>query len=88
MLFGLGRVRAVASYVTLAVVVNLVISVALAPRLGISGVIIGTFVGFGLATPLYIVLVLRELSTRFRDFFGRLSSHHPVGIVFAGCWPR
>ncbi|MBJ7596048.1 MAG: oligosaccharide flippase family protein [Candidatus Dormibacteraeota bacterium] len=68
MLVGLGRVRAVAGYVTTAVVVNLVISVALAPHLGITGVIIGTLVGFGITAPLYIRLVLREVSMPLRVF--------------------
>lgn len=71
MLFGMGRVRAIAGFVTVAVIINLVISVALAPRLGIYGVIIGTLVGYGLTTPLYILLVLREVSMRFRDFVGQ-----------------
>lgn len=70
MLVGLGRVREVATYVTIAVVVNLVISVALAPVLGINGVIIGTLVGFGITAPLYIRLVLRELAMSLRDFLG------------------
>jgi O-antigen/teichoic acid export membrane protein len=68
MLVGMGRVRAVATYVSAAVVINLVISVALAPRLGITGVIIGTLVGFGITAPLYIRLVLHELSMGFRQF--------------------
>ncbi len=68
MLVGLGRVREVATYVTIAVLVNLVISVALAPVLGINGVIIGTLVGFGITAPLYIRLVLRELAMSLRDF--------------------
>ncbi|MGH3608039.1 MAG: oligosaccharide flippase family protein, partial [Pseudonocardiaceae bacterium] len=68
MLIGLGRVRAVAAYVTVAVAVNLVISVALASRLGITGVIIGSLVGFGITAPLYIRLVLREVSMRLGEF--------------------
>jgi O-antigen/teichoic acid export membrane protein len=68
MLVGLGRVREVATYVSTAVVVNLIISVLLAPILGINGVIIGTLVGFGITAPLYIRLVLRELEMSVRTF--------------------
>ena len=68
MLIGMGRAKAVTLYATVAVVVNLVISVALAQRLGISGVIIGTLVGFGITAPLYVRLVLRELSMSVREF--------------------
>jgi O-antigen/teichoic acid export membrane protein len=68
MLIGMGRVRAVMIYVSAAVVVNLVISVILVTPLGISGVIIGTLVGFGITAPLYNRLVLRELSMAFGDF--------------------
>jgi O-antigen/teichoic acid export membrane protein len=71
MLVGMGRVRAVMAYASVAVVVNLVISVILVRPLGISGVIIGTLVGFGITAPLYIRLVLRELSMSLRDFARR-----------------
>jgi O-antigen/teichoic acid export membrane protein len=68
MLVGMGRVRAVTTYVSVAVVVNLIVSVALVRSLGISGVIIGTLVGFGITAPLYIRLVLRELSMSVSEF--------------------
>jgi O-antigen/teichoic acid export membrane protein len=68
MLVGLGRVRAVMTYVSFAVVINLIISVILVGPLGISGVIIGTLVGFGITAPLYIRLVLRELSMALGEF--------------------
>ena len=84
MLVGLGRVRAVATYVSSAVAVNLVISILLAQRLGITGVIIGTLVGFGITAPLYIRLVLRELSMRLSEFVrGAILPIIPWVIVFA-----
>ena len=43
-------------------VINLVISIALVRPLGISGVIIGTLIGYGITAPLYIRLVLSVLS--------------------------
>jgi|HubBroStandDraft_6_1064221.scaffolds.fasta_scaffold83958_3 O-antigen/teichoic acid export membrane protein len=68
MLVGMGRVRAVTVYVTIAMVMNLGISIALARPLGVSGVIIGTLVGYGITAPLYIRLVLRELSMGVGEF--------------------
>ena len=57
---------AVTAYVTIAVAVNLILSIALAKPLGVSGVIIGTLVGYGISGPLYIRLVLQELSMELR----------------------
>jgi O-antigen/teichoic acid export membrane protein len=68
MLIGMGRVRAVTLYASVAVAVNLAVSLLLVHSLGISGVIIGTLVGFGITVPLYIRLVLIELSMPVGDF--------------------
>jgi O-antigen/teichoic acid export membrane protein len=68
MLVGMGRVRAVTAYATTAMLVNLAISIALAKPLGVSGVIIGTLVGYGITAPLYVRLVLRELSMGVGEF--------------------
>jgi O-antigen/teichoic acid export membrane protein len=67
-LIGLGRVRTVALYATAATGINLVISIALVHPLGISGVIIGTLVGFGITAPLYIRLALNLLSMGIGQF--------------------
>jgi O-antigen/teichoic acid export membrane protein len=68
MLIGMGRVRAVTLYASIAVAVNLAVSLLLVRSLGISGVIIGTLVGFGITVPLYIRLVLIELSMSAGSF--------------------
>jgi O-antigen/teichoic acid export membrane protein len=65
---GLGRMRTIATYSTMAMVINLVISIALVRPLGISGVIIGTLVGYGITAPLYIRLALVLLSMGVREF--------------------
>jgi O-antigen/teichoic acid export membrane protein len=65
---GLGRMRTIALYSTTAMVINLGISIALVGPLGISGVIIGTLVGYGITAPLYIRLALVLLSMRLREF--------------------
>jgi len=85
MLVGMGRVRAVTIYVTIAMLVNLGLSIALARPLGVSGVIIGTLVGYGITAPLYIRLVLRELSMSVAEFIGgAIVPIIPWAAVFAG----
>jgi O-antigen/teichoic acid export membrane protein len=84
MLVGMGKVRQVTAYVTMAVVVNLIISIVLAKPLGVSGVIIGTLVGYGISGPLYIRLILRELSMSFGDFVrGAIVPIVPWAALFA-----
>ncbi len=84
MLVGMGRVRQVTAYVTVAVAINLVISILLAKPLGVSGVIIGTLVGYGISGPLYIRLILRELSMSLGEFVRRaIVPIVPWAILFA-----
>jgi O-antigen/teichoic acid export membrane protein len=84
MLVGMGLVRAVTLYVLVAVVLNLAISVLLVRPLGISGVIIGTLVGFGITAPLYIRLVLSRLQLRFATFFREaIMPIAPWAVLFA-----
>ena len=84
MLVGMGRVRQVTTYVTIAVTVNLVISIVLAKPLGVSGVIIGTLVGYGITGPLYIRLVLNELSMGVGEFVRRaIVPIVPWALLFA-----
>jgi O-antigen/teichoic acid export membrane protein len=84
MLVGMGRARTVTTYVSIALLINLVVSIALVQPLGIYGVIIGTLVGFGITTPLYIRLVLRELSMRFGQFVRQgIAPVLPWAAVFA-----
>lgn len=84
MLVGMGRVRQVTKYVTIAVAINLVISIVLAKPLGVSGVIIGTLVGYGISGPLYIRLILRELSMGLGEFVRRaIIPILPWALIFA-----
>ncbi len=84
MLVGMGRVRSVATYVTFAMLVNLVLSVLLAKPLGVSGVIIGTLVGYGIVAPLYIRLTLRLLTMGAGEFVRRaLVPIVPWAVLFA-----
>jgi len=62
MLIGLGRVRRVIVLQIISVSLNLAVSIALAPRYGIAGVIIGTLVGHA--------VVLIPYNRMFLDTFG------------------
>jgi O-antigen/teichoic acid export membrane protein len=85
-LIGIGRVRAVAAYFSLAVAVNLIVSIVLAKPLGVTGVIIGTTIGYGITAPLYIRLVLRELSMGVGVFLrNAIFPILPWAGVFACC---
>jgi O-antigen/teichoic acid export membrane protein len=85
-LIGIGRIKAVTAYVSLAVAVNLVISIALAKAgLGVTGVIIGTLVGYGITAPLYIRLILHELDMGLGAFLrGAIAPVLPWAAIFAG----
>lgn len=84
MLVGMGKVRQVTAFVTIAVGVNLIVSIALAKPLGVSGVIIGTLVGYGISGPLYIRLILRELSMSLGEFLrGAIVPIVPWALLFA-----
>jgi O-antigen/teichoic acid export membrane protein len=83
-LIGLGRIKAVTAYVTLAVAVNLVVSIALASSLHVTGVIIGTLIGYGITVPLYIRLVLQELGMGLDAFLRKaILPILPWAVVFA-----
>jgi O-antigen/teichoic acid export membrane protein len=85
MLIGIGRIRAVTAYVSLAVVVNVIVSLLLAKSLGVSGVIIGTLAGYGITGPLYVRLALQELSIGARDFLrNAILPILPWAAIFAG----
>jgi O-antigen/teichoic acid export membrane protein len=84
-LIGIGRIKAVTAYVTLAVAVNLILSIALAKPLHVTGVIIGTLVGYGITVPLYIRLVLHELEMGIDAFLRHaILPILPWAAVFAG----
>jgi membrane protein EpsK len=83
-LIGLGWIRTVALYATIALGINLVISIALVKPLGISGVIIGTLVGYGFTAPLYIRLALQKLSMPLGEFVaGGIVPVIPWALTFA-----
>jgi O-antigen/teichoic acid export membrane protein len=84
MLVGLGRVRSVTFYASVAVLVNLALSIILVHPWGVRGVIAGTLVGYGITAPLYIRLTLRELDLDLRRFMREsVLPIVPWAVIFA-----
>lgn len=67
-LIGVGRVRRTATYGSFALLLNLAISLALAPRWGVSGVVLATVVAYGVTTVLYLRLAMAELELAWGRF--------------------
>jgi O-antigen/teichoic acid export membrane protein len=67
-LVGLGRMREVLTLNAVSVVVNLVVSIVLAPHLGITGVIVGTLAGYVVIWVPYTRLFLREFGVSLDDW--------------------
>jgi O-antigen/teichoic acid export membrane protein len=67
-LVGLGRMRRVLALNALAVAMNLVVSVVLAPRIGINGVIVGTLVGYVFIWFPYTRLFLDQFGVEAREW--------------------
>lgn len=84
LLVGLGRIRTITLYAGAAAVINLAVSVVLVRRLALFGVILGTLVGYGITSPLYVRLALRDLGVSARHFFRHaIAPLLPWAIVFA-----
>jgi PST family polysaccharide transporter len=67
MLITAGRVRVFTGYAVAVAVVNISISLALTPRLGLDGVVLGTTVSFVLAFPFFVWIVLSTFPVRFAE---------------------
>jgi len=70
MLVGIRRTRGVLVLSAISIVVNLIVSVALAPSRGISGVVIGTLVGYAVVWLPYLHLIFREFDVGLREWSG------------------
>ena len=79
MIVGMGYVRKVMLYGVFSAVCNLAVSIALVPVLGVSGVIIGTIVGYGIVWYPYMRLFLRAFGLEWSAFWRRTIA--PVLIV-------
>lgn len=68
MMVGMGRSGRLLPVSVVTISLNLLLSVALAPRFGVAGVVGATVVGNAVAVPWYLVIVMRELDVSWRDF--------------------
>jgi O-antigen/teichoic acid export membrane protein len=68
MLIAAGRARAVTIYAASVAAVNLALSLALAPSLGLNGVVLGTTIAYALGFPFFMRLVLSTFPVTLGDF--------------------
>jgi O-antigen/teichoic acid export membrane protein len=68
MLITTGKARAVAVYAGAVALVNLALSLALTPSLGLTGVVLGTTLAYALGFPFFIRLAKRSLPMSFHEF--------------------
>jgi O-antigen/teichoic acid export membrane protein len=85
MLIAAGRVRPFAAYAAVAALLNLGLSLALAPGLGLNGVVLGTTISYTVMYPFVIALLLRTFPlVRLRDLVREAwLPAYATGIVLA-----
>jgi len=81
MMLGLGRVRRLIILQIISVSINLAVSIALAPHLGISGVIVGTLVGHSVVLIPYNRFFLAEFDVPWREWRTRVVHPNVIGPV-------
>jgi O-antigen/teichoic acid export membrane protein len=86
MLMAAGRVRRLAAYAAAVAAFNLVLSLALTPRYGLNGVVLGTTIPYVLLSPYVVILALSTFSVGLGDF-GRevwLPAYSTGAVILAG----
>jgi O-antigen/teichoic acid export membrane protein len=68
MLIAAGRARRLAEYAAGVAVANLALSLALAPSLGLNGVVLGTTIAYVLGFPFFLAITLSTFPIRLSDF--------------------
>jgi membrane protein EpsK len=68
MLIAAGRVRVITLYAATVALVNLALSLALTPRLGLNGVVLGTTISYVLCFPFFVRIILSTFPVRLADF--------------------
>jgi O-antigen/teichoic acid export membrane protein len=82
-LFGMGHIRAVLLIMIPNIVVNLLISIILAPRIGVAGVIWGTVIGTVIVFLPYLWYYLKTLEIPLNRFLREvIIPTYPVALVF------
>ena len=67
MLIAAGRVRTIAIYAAVVSVGNLSLSLGLTPSMGLNGVVLGTTVGYLLAFPFFVRIIVSTLPIRLEE---------------------
>ena len=81
MFVGIGRIRPILIVNVVATGINLILSVLLAPTLGITGVILGTLIAFIPANVTYLVLFAKEFGSSARLFLKEIILPNAPGAV-------
>ena len=81
MFVGIGRIRPILIVVAVATGLNLILSVLLAPTLGITGVILGTLIAFIPTNVAYLVLFAKEFGSSARRFLREIILPNAPGAV-------
>ena len=84
LLIATGNVRLLVRYTGVSAVLNLAISIATVHVIGISGVMLGTAVGYAAVSPLVVAQLLRILGLRWRDLWRGLCVPVYPWVVAAG----
>jgi O-antigen/teichoic acid export membrane protein len=67
MLLAVGQVRQLTAYAGVVALVNICLSLALTPSLGLNGVVLGTAISYVVAFPFFLALTLRALPITLRE---------------------
>lgn len=70
-LAGMGRLKVLLAYAYAVAALNLVLSIILARRYGVSGVVAGTTISYALPFPVFLVISIRLIGVRFFEFVRR-----------------
>jgi len=81
MLIGLGSVKRVVALQVVNVGLNLALSIALAPHLGVAGVVLGTLIGNAVVWLPYVRLLLRTFEVDVRSWLRRIVAPNVPGAV-------
>ena len=68
MLVAVGRARRLAGYAGAVALLNLALSLALTPSLGLNGVVLGTSISYVVAFPFFLAIVLSNLPVTLAEF--------------------
>ncbi|RIK10028.1 MAG: hypothetical protein DCC49_04435 [Acidobacteria bacterium] len=84
-LAGMGRLKVLLVYAYAVAALNLILSILLARRYGVSGVVAGTTISYALAFPVFLAISMRVIGVRFFEFAKRAWwPAYPMAAVLGG----